>query len=272
MISFADIEKEAVKVRKQHDIETYGIKDVFSLIERMDINLIRYPFGKGVLCGLSTVFEGKKVIVSNSSEILTREIFTIAHELGHLLYDFEVYEHDMKVDFDINSVNESISEKRAHYFAGCLLMPKTKLLEYLDFELNKDPVKNPEKLRGLDIVRIQMEFSTSYSATLTRLKELGLITRSHQRRLYDEREMYSSASLFKMINADERLLKPAEEIRIPARFLEFAISNYQNGYVPFSSLSKALGLVGIDASVFKQEASNQRDDTSQDYILQEFEE
>ncbi len=79
MISFADIEKEAVKV-KQHDIETYGIKDVFSLIERMDINLIRYPFGKGVLCGLSTVFEGKKVIVSNSSEILTREIFTITYE------------------------------------------------------------------------------------------------------------------------------------------------------------------------------------------------
>lgn len=39
--------------------------------------------------GFATVFEGKKVIVSNSSEILSREIFTIAHELGHIVYDFE---------------------------------------------------------------------------------------------------------------------------------------------------------------------------------------
>jgi len=111
-----------------------------------------------------------------------------------------------------------------------------------------------------------MEFSTSYSATVTRLEELGLITRPHRRRLYDEQEMYSSARLFRMINADERLLKPAEEIRIPARFLEFAISNYQNGYIPFSSLSKALGLVGIDASVFRKE---QEENTSPDDVSQE---
>ena len=64
--------------------------------------------------------------------------------------------------------------------------------------------------------------------------------------------MYSSARLFEMINADERLLGPAEEIRIPARFLEYAISNYENGYVPFSSLSKVLSLVGVDASIFKR--------------------
>ncbi len=254
MINFLDVEKETSKIRKQYGIETYGIKDIFSLIERMDINLIRYPFGRDILCGLSTVFEGKRVIVSNSSEILTREIFTIAHEVAHLLYDFEAYDQEIKIDFDLRSVNRDISEKRANYFAGCLLMPKTKLLEYMNFELQKDPVKNPEKLRGLDIVRIQMEFSTSYSATLTRLRELGLIGRSHEKRLYDEQEIYSSARLFEMINADERLLKSAEEIRIPARFLEYAISNYENGYVPFSSLSKALGLVGIDASSFEKDA------------------
>lgn len=260
MISFTDIEKDVAGIRKQYGIETYGIKDMFSLVEQMGIDLIRYPFGKDILYGLSTVFEGKRVIVSNSSEILTREIFTIAHEMGHLRYDFEAYEQDMKVDFDINSA-ESLSEKRAHYFAGCFLMPKTKLLEYMDFELKKDPLKHTEELRGLDVVRMQMEFSTSYSATLTKLEELGLVTRSHRRKLYDEREMYSSAGLFRMINADERLLRPTEEMRIPARFLEFAISNYQNGYIPFSSLSKALGLIGIDASVFRKKEREESDPT-----------
>jgi hypothetical protein len=48
----------------------------------------------------------------------------------------------------------------------------------MNFELRKDAVNNPERL---DILRIQMKFSTSYSATLTRLKELGLISRFHER-------------------------------------------------------------------------------------------
>ncbi len=65
-------------------------------------------------------------------------------------------------------------------------------------------------------------------------------------------EITGHVMAFEMINADERLLRPAEEIRIPARFLEYAISNYENGYVPFSSLSKALSLVGVDASIFKR--------------------
>lgn len=199
-----------------------------------------------------------------SSEILTREIFTIAHELAHSVYDFEAYDQDMKGDFDLGSVNRDISEKRAYYFAGCPLMPKTTLLEYMNFELRKDPVNNPERLKGLNIVRIQTEFSTSYSAALTRLKELGLINRFHERRLYDEQKMYSSARLFEMINADERLLKPAEEIRMPARFLEYAIGNYENGYVPFSRLSKALSLVGIDASVFKKDVDKRETDAPSD--------
>jgi len=48
----------------------------------------------------------------------------------------------------------------------------------MNFELRIDAVNNPERL---DILRIQMKFSTSYSATLTRLKELGLISRFHER-------------------------------------------------------------------------------------------
>ena len=103
------------------------------------------------------------------------------------------------------------------------------LSEFMDFELRKDPVKNPERLRGLDIVRIQTESSTSYSATLTRLKELGLIGRFHEKKLYAEQQMYSSARLFEMINADERLLGPAEEIRFLHDSFEYAISNYENG-------------------------------------------
>ena len=73
-IDTTEIEDKALKVRQEHNVQTYGIKDIFSLIEQRGIHLIRYPFGKETVLGFSTVFEGKKIIVSNSSEILSREI------------------------------------------------------------------------------------------------------------------------------------------------------------------------------------------------------
>jgi len=42
-----------------------------------------------------------------------------------------------------------------------------------------------------------------------------LLVQTLNRPFSDEQKMYSSARLFGMINVDERLLKPAEEIRIP---------------------------------------------------------
>lgn len=118
-IDTTEIEDKALKVRQEHNVQTYGIKDIFSLIEQRGIHLIRYPFGKDTVLGFSTVFEGKKIIVSNSSEILSREIFTIAHELGHILYDFEDNNQDIKIDINIEDIDESISEARAYHFANC---------------------------------------------------------------------------------------------------------------------------------------------------------
>lgn len=267
MIKKKDIEKKALAIRQERNIQTYGIKDIFSLIEQMDINLIRYPLGIDIMCGLSAVFERKKIIVSNTSDILAREIFTIAHELGHIIYDFEVYSQDIRIDLDIFKTSNDNIERRAHYFAACLLMPETKIEGYIKYELQKDF----KKIGGLDIVRIQVEFNTSYGASVTRLRELNLITEDHQTSLHEERSIYTSSKLFKMINADERLLKRTKQIKVPSKFLEYVISNYNNDYIPFSSLEKALRLLGINATSLKKEDSKKEDDISLDGIFKEFE-
>ena len=121
-IDKTEIEEKALKIRQENKIQTYGIKDIFSLIEQMDIHLIRYPFGRDTVLGFSTIFEGKEVIVSNSSEIFSREIFTIAHELGHVVYDFEDNNQDVKIDINVDDIDENISEARAFHFANCLLI------------------------------------------------------------------------------------------------------------------------------------------------------
>lgn len=265
-IDKTEIEDRALKVRQEHNIQTYGIKDIFSMIDQRGIDLLRYPFGKDELLGFSTVFEGKKIIVSNSSEILSREIFTIAHELGHIIYDFEDSNHDVKIDIEINEETEDISENRAFYFANCLLMPEEQMTKFIKYVLKK----KYKELNALDIVRIQQEFQVSYSAAVKRLYDINFITFNHKNELFSERNDITSKSLFRMIQADEKLLKPTDVIQVPSRYYEYVTSNYENGYIPFTSLQKTLALIGIDAEIFKKEDKHE-DELDIDDIFEEFE-
>jgi Zn-dependent peptidase ImmA (M78 family) len=266
-IDTTEIEDRALKVRQEHNIQTYGIKDIFSLIEQRGIHLIRYPFGKDTVLGFSTVYEGKEVIVSNSSEILSREIFTIAHELGHILYDFEDSNQDIKIDLDIENIDESISEIRAYHFANCFLMPEEELNKFIKYELKK----KTKYLNAVDIVRLQIEFQVSYAAMVKRLYDINLIDYYKKNELFNDRNNTTSRYLFRMINADERLLNAAEVIRVPSKYLEYVISNYENGYIPYSSLQKSLSLLGMDSSIFKKNDNKEGEELDLDEIFEEFE-
>ncbi|MBE3570789.1 MAG: ImmA/IrrE family metallo-endopeptidase [Bacillales bacterium] len=248
-IDQTEIEQKALQVRQEYNIQTYGIKDIFSLLAQMGIDLIRYPFGKNKLLGFSTFFEGKKVIVSNSSEILSREIFTIAHELGHILYDFHEEYTDVKIDIEISEESEDISEKRAFYFANCFLMPEEQLTKYIKYELRK----RWKEINALDIVRLQLEFQVSYAAMVVRLSQSKMISSDHKSILFDNRNTLTSRALFKKLDADERLLRPANVTEVPSRYLEYVTSNYEKGYIPYSSLENALSLIGMDSEIFKKE-------------------
>lgn len=266
-IDKTEIEDRALKVRQEHNIQTYGVKDIFSLIEQRKIYLIRYPFGKDILLGFSTMFEGKRIIISNSSEILSREIFTIAHELGHIIYDFEDSNQDLKVDLDISDINEDISESRAFHFANCFLMPEEQLTKFIKYELKK----RQSELTALDIVRIQIEFNVSYNAAVKWLYEIGIISSSHKNELFNKKHETTSAALFRMIGEDDKLLLPSNIIKVPNQYYEYVISNYENNYIPFSSLQKALSLLGKDASELKKDESIPDEDIDIDDLFEEYE-
>jgi len=266
-INKVDIEKKALDVRQENNIQTYGVKDIFSLVEQRGTHLIRYPFRKDTVLGFSTIFEGKEIIVSNSSEILSREIFTIAHELGHVIYDFEDENQDVKIDINIDDIDEDISEDRAYYFANCFLMPEIQLLEFVKYELEKKPMN----LNAIDIIRLQIEFQVSYAAVVKRLYDIDFINCNKKCELFNERNDITSRALFKMINADEKLLEPSNVIKVPSRYLEYAITNYENNYIPYSSLKNALALLGIDASIFKKDEDNKDEELNIDDIFGEYE-
>lgn len=252
------ISLDAKHLRKQYDIETNGIADIFSFVNQQGIELIRYPFGKNTILGFSTIFEGKKVIVSNSSEILSREIYTIAHELGHIFYDFNESFSTIKIDKE--SKTNDISEERAYYFADCLLMPEDKISNILIETFQK----KASELRAINIVQMQLEFRVSYNALLERMFFLKCISEAKKKELYQERNFYTSKKLFAMLGADEDLLEPADRLVVSPKYIDYVMSNYNNQYIPFSSLKKALDLVNIDTSDMLERQSAAEEDSLDD--------
>lgn len=256
-----EVEIEAKRLRKAYDVETNGIADIFSFVNNQGIELIRYPFGKDTILGFSTFYEGKKIIVSNSSETLAREIYTIAHELGHVVFDFC---DGIGIKIDKANQEQSISEERAYYFADCLLMPEENLRAMLK-EVFK---KSGSELRAINIVQMQLEFRVSFNALVERMNALGIISSSKKNNLYKERDFYSSKKLFSMLGAEEDLLFPAEKLIVPPQYIDYVMSNYENQYIPLSSLKKALGLVNIDTSDLVENPTDEDEDSLEDLFAE----
>lgn len=246
---------DAMQLRKKYDIQCNGIPDIFSFVNQQEIELIRYPFGKNTVTGLSTLYEGKKIIVSNSSEILSREIYTVAHELGHIIYDFDGCGPKLRIDKEGYSDGENVCEQRAFYFADCLLMPEDKLRD----SIVQNYKKQVQELRAINIVQMQLEFKVSYSALISRLYDLDFITADKKKALYSERDFYTSKKLFGFLGVEEELLKPAEKIIVPPQYIDFVMSNYENQYIPLSSLKNAFKLIDLDVSGLDERKKSDED-------------
>jgi len=264
LINKIAIEKKALEERD--NMTSYGIKNIFSFIIQKDILLIRYPFGKDKLLGFSTIYEGKKVIVSNSSEILSREIYTVAHELGHIIFDLSDDSNGIKIDTTDEVSELGICEERAFHFANCFLMPEEELRRFIRHELKK----YPQDLNAFDIVRMQLEFQVSYAALIVRLFDIGILNSSQKSNLFDKRDSLTSRVLFQKLDADQKLLKPAEVTEVPPNYLEYVTSNYDNNYIPYTSLEKALGLINMDASAFKITTACKDEELDIDVIFKEY--
>lgn len=262
-----NIERMARDIRNQFKIESYGIRDIFGLVEKMDIYLIRMPLGRDTVCGFSTVYEGKKVIVSNSSEILSREIFTVAHEIGHCVFDLDFEEQKLIVDKDIDSAPSNYMEKRADIFAGALLLPEEEIRDYVKYELEK----SSSEIIAIDIVRMQIEFGASFAAIVMKLFKSNMIDAARKNQLFEERDSTTSRKLFRAMNLSNDLISSTDVMKVPNRYYEYVFSNYENGYVAYEKMVEALKLVGFEIDDMDQpEIKNEKKEIDLEDLLEGF--
>lgn len=91
----------------------------------------------GISQKLKNKFGGDKVIVLNGKDSDEHMLFTIAHEIAHYIYDYNINEKN-KDYFNKYRTDEARTdvEERTNRFAASFMMPKTKFIRLFDENKN----------------------------------------------------------------------------------------------------------------------------------------
>lgn len=136
------------------------VKDICNLIEfKAGIKILAKQFSSDNFFGLSAEdVSGGKVIVVNTWDRISveRRIFSVAHELGHILLHFSNVKNDLVSE-------NNIEEKEANTFASYFLMPQEDFISAWNKSNNCDFVDR--------VIRVKQIFRVSYQVVLYRLSE-----------------------------------------------------------------------------------------------------
>lgn len=131
--------------------------------------------------GQILVSNGEPIIWINPLRPENRKKFTLAHELGHLVYDV-LPNFEKNADTQNNNLikhyrndNQGPIETRANSFAAGLLMPIFAINDAVKEISKKDPeAKTDDYINGLASI-----FEVSKQAVIIRLKSLGVIPQDY---------------------------------------------------------------------------------------------
>ena len=161
--AFSDEPKEAAaELRNMLNLSaTSAICDAFSaLVEQCGIKLRLYSFGLKKTFGLSIGIQdgGPAIVVNNDPEVtVERQIFTIVHEIGHLI----LHHDSFQLDEPLSTEKE---ESDADIFAGNFLLPDEALHQQW---------KAKGALSFVDrVLAIKLLYKVSYKVVLSRYKQL----------------------------------------------------------------------------------------------------
>jgi Zn-dependent peptidase ImmA (M78 family)/DNA-binding XRE family transcriptional regulator len=142
------------------------IHDICGLIESCGIKMLALPYSSDAFNGLSVGEDDKgPAIIINTWERISieRQIFSTAHELGHLIM------HPSDYNGEVLTENKE-QEKEADLFAGYFLMPEEGFNSEW-FETSGMPFVDR-------VMKLKSIFKVSYKTVLYRLKQKGVVENS----------------------------------------------------------------------------------------------
>lgn len=232
-----EIRIKADSFRERCKVSRYGIIDLFKECERCGYKLLRYPIGEDADMGFVMKKDADTIIFTNTNSRLSREIFTLAHEIGHITLHMENMTSFIDDAITISGRSTDEKEQEANYFAACLLMPEDEVEKFLDLEM-EDFEHNG--LSAMDIARIMSEFNVSFEMALNRLENLNRINCAERTRLDNERNQLRVSNLLRSVGGNRRLNEANGEIEIPYEYIDYVIHNYNHHAIPLETLERVL--------------------------------
>ena len=121
----------------------------------------------GIDDDLAKNFKSSKVIAINNKDNVGHQRFTMAHELAHYLFDFDVSNQIVYYNTYNTFEDENKEERRANYFAANLLMPEKKFKKEFDNVVIKNNLY-------VTVEKLSQIFQVSGEAVRRRISELSL--------------------------------------------------------------------------------------------------
>lgn len=232
-----EIRIKADSFREKCKVSRYGIINLFKECERCGYKLLRYPIGEDGNLGFVLKKDDDIIIFTNSSARLSRETFTLAHEIGHIILHFVEATSFVDDNITINGRSTNEKEQEANYFAACLMMPEDEIRKFLDLEVDDFKANG---LNAMDIARIMSEFNVSFDMALNRLESIGVINEQEKIFLDNEKTELRVGNLLKSVGGNPRLNVSSNEIFIPYEYIDYVIYNYNHNAIPLETLEKVL--------------------------------
>lgn len=243
--SYLDAERDAETFRDLF-FSADHVSPLFKLpkiaIEGMDVILFVAQI-QGI-DGASALINGVPFVVV-SARFPPRMLFTLAHEIGHV-----VAHHQTPTDFAILDGQKSIGgisrsrDKREAYvdvFASCLLMPRAGVGISLKKIREMHRIEQGQ-LGDVEILFLARIFGVSFQVAARRCEDLALLPRGGANSLYTEicRVHHSPEK-----RAEELGLPPRPEVEfppVPPRLLESAVARIRSGEVSIGAAAAALNI------------------------------
>ena len=171
-----NIEKVAYEIRRLFKIENCIPSNYYSVLDNNGINVIASPYENDSFFGASSYSSGNgSFVFVNSNEKIPeeRQIFSLIHELGHLLFHRNEYK-DPKCNPLYNTARGNVNEKVANSFAGYFLLPRYLVEEYIGAREN-----------NVNVIDMKKHFRVSIQALYIALRKYDLISEKQYRDFWD---------------------------------------------------------------------------------------
>lgn len=209
-------------------------------VESLDVLIFQtgffsaYPITVEEMRGIAIYYEQLPIIIINSKDSNSARIFTIMHELGHLILRLS----GISNTYDYNNLSQE--EVFCNEFAGELLVPSQHLVDETEVKNNSSLVWDDDVL---DI--LSRRYSVSKEVILRRLLTLQRTTESYYRQKRDQWHEEWVAIREAKGKKEKSSGGPEYHTKFVRchgiRFVETAFDAYNRGVIPANQLSEFLG-------------------------------